>query len=303
MDRRSADMCAAELAQRRDGVLSAVELLQLGLDRWAVRRRVAKGVLWPIHQGVFAFGTPDISRRGQMRAAVLTCGPGSFVSHAAGAELWGLIDERIGPVDVLVVNRHPRRTQPRVRRTSWLPEIHRSIWHGLPVTSVARTLLDVGTCLTPADHELAVAGALRRRLTRLDELMAIAGTGRPGAKQLSAQLALAGGPQFTRSRAERILLKLVRGARLRPPDANKHVFGEERDLVWHEEQVIVEFDGFGFHWSPEAKANDARRDGDLTARGWRTLRLTWHELTEEPIAVSARLAATLAIPPAIRTPA
>lgn len=88
-----------------------------------------------------------------------------------------------------------------------------------------------------------------------------------------------------------------------PPDANKHVFGEERDLVWHEEQVIVEFDGFGFHWSPEAKANDARRDGDLTARGWRTLRLTWHELTGEPIAVSARLAATLAIPPAIRTPA
>lgn len=279
---QSPDMRAAKFARARDGVLSSAELHRVGIHRDAIRRRVAKGVLWPIHQGVFAFGTPEVSRRGQMRAAVLTSGPGAFIGFATGAELWGLIDERITPVDVLLLNRKVRRARLRVHRTSWLPEGQRSTWHGLPVTSVARTLLDAGTCLDPADHELAVAGALRRKLVTLEELQAMARTARPGSPTLAAQLTRAGGPQFTRSRAERILLGLVREAGVRPPDANRIDFGDERDLVWREEQVVVEFDGFGFHWSPQAKANDTRRDGDLLVRGWRTLRLTWVELTEEP---------------------
>lgn len=295
------DMRAAKLARKRDGVVSSAELHRVGIHRDAIRRRVAKGVLWPIHQGVFAFGTSEISRRGRMRAALLTCGPGALLGFAAGTELWGLIDERITPVDVLLLDRHPRRTGLCLHRTNWLPESHRRSWHGLPVTSPDRTLLDAGTCLSAANHELAVAGALRRRLTTVDELKAIAATARPGSKALAAQLARAGGPQFTRSKAERILLGLVRGAHVRPPDANRFVFGDERDLVWREEQVVVEFDGFGFHWSPQAKANDTRRDGDLLVRGWRTLRLTWAELTEEPMVVVARLAGVLATPPITRT--
>lgn len=211
-----------------------------------------------------------------------------------------MLDERTVPIDVLVAARQPRRIGVRVHRVSWLPDAHRRSWHGIPVTSPARTLLDAGTSLSVAEHELAVASALRRSLVTLEQLRALAGTRRPGSLALAAQIDRTGGPQFTRSRAERMLLHLIREARLPLPVANAKVFGEERDLVWHEQQVVVEFDGYGFHCSPEAKANEARRDGDLTIRGWRTLRVSWRDLTETPTALVARLAATLAVSPLLR---
>ena len=92
-----------------------------------------------------------------------------------------------------------------------------------------------------------------------------------------------------------IVLGLVRRARLPPPLTNEPVHGAERDLVWPYARVVAEFDGDAFHWSPRAKRADNRRDGELALRGWQTVRLTWHEITEEPYVVVARLAAALAI--------
>lgn len=168
------------------------------------------------------------------------------------------------------------------------------------MVSPARAVLDAGTVLPVDSHELVVATALRKRLVARGELAALAGMRRPGAPALREQLGRVGGAQFTRSRAERILLDLIRKARLPPPTANHGMGGHERDLAWVAEQVIVEFDGFAFHWSPGSMRRDHRRDAEMTARGWRTLRFTWAELTEASYAVVAQLAATLAMPPPIR---
>ncbi len=282
-------------------MLSTADLRALGLDRHAVLRRVRSGFLTPVYPRVFAVGAAELSARGRLRAAWLSGGERVLIGHRSATLLWELLPEWNGPVDLLVSGgRGPSHPGLRVHRTRWLPDEHRSNRHGIAVVSPARAVLDAGIVLPDELHELVIAAALRKRLVTRAELESLARLRRPGARPLRAQLARLGGPQFTRSRAERILLDLIRRAGLPPPTANHGVRGHERDLVWPEQQVIVEFDGFAFHWSAGSMRRDHRRDAEMTARDWRTLRFTWAELTEQPYAVVAQLAATLAIPPAFR---
>ena len=62
------------------------------------------------------------------------------------------------------------------------------------------------------------------------------------------------------------------------------VAGEEMqvDFVWHEQRVIVETDGFGTHGTRQAFQRDRRRDQLLTLAGWRVIRFTWDQVTNEP---------------------
>jgi len=99
----------ARLAGRQHGVVARTQLGVLGLDRSAIRRRVAAGSLHPLHDGrVYAVGLDPLSVPGQYLAAVMACGSGAVLSHRAAAGLWGL---RPNPR-----NRHrPRRAQPDLR--------------------------------------------------------------------------------------------------------------------------------------------------------------------------------------------
>lgn len=78
------------------------------------------------------------------------------------------------------------------------------------------------------------------------------------------------------------------------PHFNAHLDGAERDAVWLDHRLVVEVDGFAAHGSRDAFERDRRRDQQLVAAGYRTLRVTWRQLTGEPEAVVARLAAALA---------
>lgn len=277
-------------------MLSTAQLRGLGLDRHAVRRRVRSGRLRPVFPRAFALAGVELTARGFMRAAAFAGGEEALVGHCSATVLWELMPRWDGPVDLLLWRgRGPSHPGLRVHRTRWLPAEHRTRRHGIPVVTPARAVLDAGTMLAPVEHELVVAGALRRRLTTRRELEALARTRRPGALPLRAQLERVGGPQITRSGAERRLLELIRQAELEPPRTNVRVLGRERDLVWAEAKVVAEFDGFAFHWSPEAMALDHRRDAELASHGWRPVRYTWPELTERPVVVIARLAAALAV--------
>lgn len=75
------------------------------------------------------------------------------------------------------------------------------------------------------------------------------------------------------------------------------MLGRERDAVWREQRLVVEVDGFAAHGHRRAFEGDRRRDQDLTAAGHRTLRFTWRQLTGEPEAVVAVIAAALARSP------
>ena len=101
-------------------------------------------------------------------------------------------------------------------------------------------------------------------------------------------------PAWTRSEAEEQLLALIRKAQLPAPETNVRVGSYEVDFYWRRQQLVVEVDGFAFHAAQRSFENDRRRDAWLAAHGVRVMRVTWRQLTDEPVAVVARLAQTLA---------
>jgi very-short-patch-repair endonuclease len=273
-----ADRRVADLAAEQAGNVSVAQLRACGLSADAIKHRVRTGRLHRRHRGVYAVGhlaAPPFAREW---AAVLAC-PAAVLSHGTAAVLWGLLEaDEAAPVHVTLPGGRHHRDGIRVHRARLEPGDVRHR-HGLPLTSPARTILD----LAPQVTERLLADALARRLVR------------PGDLRKSARLRglLDPGPRLTRSEAERRLLAIVERARLPRPRTNARVAGFELDAFWPHARLAVEVDGYAFHGSRTAFERDRRRDLALHAAGVRVLRVSWRQLGE-PEALSAALAAALA---------
>jgi very-short-patch-repair endonuclease len=116
---------------------------------------------------------------------------------------------------------------------------------------------------------------------------------RTGSAQLKLIADGASGAQPTRSEAERRLLALVAQAGLPTPLSLRRVEGFEVDLLWPTHSLIVEFDGWSTHGHRHAFERDRRRDQALIAAGYRVIRVTWRQITDEPIALAVRIAQAL----------
>ncbi len=287
----------ARVAEAQRGRISSRQLAAAGISRSTISRMVARGQLHREHRGVYAVGHRPATPLGRETAALLACAPGTLLaSHSAGV-LWEMIAPRAGlPIDLLIHGRetaHPVGTL--VHRTrSLLPEDAR-VHRDLPVTSPARTLLDLADILTPRAVERALDEALVQRLvsrTKLAERLARA-PGRRGAKVLRDLLDAQRGPTLTRSEAEERFYSLIRRAELPLPLVNAHVHGFEVDFYWPAERVAVEIDGFRFHGTRSAFERDRRKGAVLTAQGIAVLRPTWRQIVGEPIALVATVALTL----------
>ncbi|MEA2363574.1 MAG: hypothetical protein QOD71_2719 [Thermoleophilaceae bacterium] len=152
-----------------------------------------------------------------------------------------------------------------------------------------------------ADHapdrylERAFEEALTRRVATTASIAAAVERlpGRRGATRLKALLERDAEPALTRSEAEERLLALIREAALPPPEVNRRIGRHTVDFVWRDRRLIVETDGYRFHSTRTAFERDRIRDAELTAAGFRVIRVTWRQLEKEPLAVLTRLAQAL----------
>jgi very-short-patch-repair endonuclease len=246
-----------------------------------------------MHRGVYLVGLLE-SPYSPLMAATLAAGPGAVLSHYAAAVLWGLVAARDGPIDVTVPGRKARnRPGVRVHRAALHPA-DAMRHHGIPVTSPARTLLDLATRVAQRDLDRAVEEAhIHRRVNThsLDEQLLRYPRHR-GARRL--RNATPAEPRLTRSEAERRMLELIRDAGLPRPQTNVRIAGYEVDLLWRAQKLVVEIDGYGFHSSRRSFERDRRKEADLVAAGLRVARVTWRQVTGEALGVAARLATALA---------
>jgi very-short-patch-repair endonuclease len=287
------DPVVAGIAAAQHGVVTVAQLAAAGVGRRGVAHRVAHGRLTRLHRGVYRVGPLEAPLTAVM-AAVLAYGPRAVASHRTAAALHGFA-AAAACVDVTVPAGHPRR-RPGVR-------IHRSpldgdvtTARGVPVTSVERTIRDLAGRISDRELRRTIEEALiQRKLDHSSLTDAVTrARGRRGAAALRAAAdAVAGRDDVTRSEAERRLLGLIRDARLPPPQTNARVGRYEVDALWRRERLVAEVDGFAFHGHRGAFERDRRRDADLAAGGFRVIRVTWRQLTDEPEAVVARLAAAL----------
>lgn len=230
-------------------------------------------------------------------AAVLAYGQGAFLSHRAGAALW---DIRGGSwLEVTV----PRGRKPREGiRVHWadLPADEVTAHHGIPLTTVPRTLLDLSAVLQRDELRSAFRQAEQLRLT--DRL----GLGplidryprKPGIPILKAVFEEAQrGLSIVRSEFEERFQAFLLDAAFPLPLTNVRIEGIEVDCVWPEQRVIVELDGRSTHDTREAFEEDRARDRRLEAAGWRVIRITWRQLHDTPDELEADLRRLLGLNP------
>lgn len=268
----------AELATRQHGVVARRQLVELGLGKGAIDRRVSAGRLLGLHRGVYAVGHLRLTQRGHWMAAVLACGSGALLSHRSAAALWDLLpgsgqievscrSNRDGPSRVLV--HVVRRLRP-------------ALVAGIPVTDLSSTLIDLAGSVDERRLRRAVEAAERQRILDLADLRQLVTNSRGRRVGALTTMLAAYHDLDTRSELERRFLDLCRRDGLPLPQMNVLVAGLEVDALWPAHKLVVELDGFRFHGTRAAFERDRQRDARLQLAGFRVLRFTWRQLETKP---------------------
>jgi hypothetical protein len=259
----------------------------VGLTEDAIDHRVAAGRIVIVEQGVLAL--PPVLEDdawGRWMGATLTH-PGSLLSRLSAAVAWNVL-EREGPFTTITRagDGGPRRHGGiRVHRSAHLAG-DRDELRGVPITSIARTLLDITHDVGDRALARAVREAVRLELITLYGLADALGRyrGWRGSRRLAATVARYSGLPIERARsgAEVRALEILRAAGHDRVGLNVVVAGEEADLVFPDERLIIEIDSGPFHLDRGA---DARKEAAWTADGWAVQRLPANAVYEHPEAL------------------
>jgi hypothetical protein len=269
-------------------VVAHRQLVRLGLGRGGIRHRIQAGRLHRIHVGVYAVGHPVVSVHGRWMAAVLASGSTSVLSHRDAAALWGIRPSSRYAIDVTApCGSRADRPWIDVHRTRRLDPEERDLADGIPVTTMARTLLDLAEVVSRGDLARAIEASERLRLFDLRgiEDVIARSPGRRGLRPLRRALDAYRPSPFTRSRLERRFVDVCREAGLPPPAVNVPVAGIEVDMLWEHARLVVELDSRTFHDTAAAFEADRIRDATLQLAGYRVVRVTYRRLLREPEAI------------------
>src|SRR4051812_30859925 len=309
---RDPGVAMAALAERQYGVVSRRQLVELGLGRHAIERLLKRARLHVVHRSVYAVGHRRLTRDGVRLAAVLAAGPGAVLSHRSAAALWCIRETARLPIE-LTAPREVQRPRLAVCRAV-LPPDEVTVERGIPVTPPARPLLDLAALLD--EHRLARAAERAEALrlaspTSLAELTARypRRKGTPSVKRLIEEHRIV--PTTTASDLERRFLTFLDANELPRPLVNESLDPFTPDFRWPNERLVVDLDGFETHGTRQAFERDRARDRQLTAQGWRVVRITKRQLEQTPDELADELDAMLRSattaapgpPPGPRTPA
>jgi very-short-patch-repair endonuclease len=277
----AADGVIAVLSARQHGVVARAQLPAAGIGRRAVQRRIESRRLHPLYRGVYAVGHSVVSERARWMAATLATN--GVLSHRSAGALWS-IRPWSGRIDITTPWRTSRRPGILLHRAVLAPD-EITVHDGIPVTTPARTQLDLAGVLQRHQLQQATNEAERLRLPGAHELAKRHPT-KKGVAGLRAPVA------HTKRDLEARFQAFLNDRRFPTPQTNVLIGGYEADCVWPAKKLIVELDSWEYHRTRSDFENDRQRDRRLAAKGWTVLRITWRDL-DEPGRLAAELAAFL----------
>jgi hypothetical protein len=286
----------ARLAAKQWGVLSIDELRICGMTREAVRVRVRNGRLHPLYRGVYAVGHANVSIHGRFLAAVKACGPGAVLSHFSAAALYELVrwDNRYPEVTAARLKSH---RGIRVHRSSMLDPQDTTRRRGIPVTTPARTLIDLAATF-PYTRLRRIVREAQRHLVTVPQILATLDRLGPRRGSVNLTRILATGPAPTRSELEDTVLDLLLQAGFEHPDVNVPITLAGRrvipDFRWPAQRLVIEADGAEWHDDRLTREDDAERQALLEAHGERVLRVTWKQAVARRAETIERVAQAVA---------
>ena len=183
---------------------------------------------------------------------------------------------------------------PRIRipirlKHSQLPPDEITVVRGIPLTTVARTLVDLGVVIDGDGVDKAVRQAEFLGLFDLDEVSRVLERypRRRGTARLRKAVAAAVDSEVrTRSDMEERFRALLVDADLPTPETNGTVelgtLTIEADAIWRDARLIVELDSRQAHLTRHAFETDRERDRTAVLAGWTVTRVTWRQLSDQP---------------------
>lgn len=300
------------------GAVHRRQLHCLGYTRKMIRSEVAKHALEPLGSDVFVIAGVDGGWRQRAWCALLESGPGTVLSHRSAASLHEIGGFTMDRLDILELeNKDHAGTRGTRHRTSWLPKDHLTCVQGLACTSLARTVFDLAGLssvrrlrsgrpyVAEPRVERALDDAMVKRGLSTGELADVVATlgrrGRPGTALMRRLTADRGeGYVATESELEDLLRAILQRYGIAQPDRQR-VLGDELpigrvDFVYLDARLVLEADGRRHHTALLDADRDRWRDLELTAAGFRVIRVTWQQLVQDPERFVAALSRALGAP-------
>ena len=281
-----------EIAEEAWGIATRQELLGAGISEEQIEWRLRTGALLEEYPGTYRVGHRAPSTEAAYMAAVKATGDGTLLAGRAAAYHWGLIRGAPPPPEVISLTER-RVTGIITHRARRQPGADAAVHRGMPITSVARTLVDLAAALdtdalAKACHEAGVKygtthGDVRAVLRR-----------RPaskGARKL--RRIMEGDFKVALSPLERRFLALLREAKLPLPVTNKPKGSYRIDCRWPEYKLTVELDSYRFHNTRQSWEKDRHREREARARGDDFRRFTRDDVFEHPRLMLRELTAAL----------
>lgn len=294
------------------GVVTRGELVGGGISDPRIRALIRQRALEPLARGIYANATrppsgPDGQgqdrRLDQLRMAVAAqtrLGPAAVVSHQSAAMIHGLDLLGREPPDIVTVTMPPGGTRSRSSRAgkivhaAALPGRHVTLQHGVRVTSVARTVVDLARALPVRDGVVTADSALHAGQASKRELERVLADCRrwPGLARARQVVA------FSDARPESVLESVSRVVfaeqGLPPPDLQVWVGSDDWvigrvDFLWREFRTIAEADGTLKYANPSRALTQLQRDARLREAGFEVVHFTWQEIMQVPEEVAAAI--------------
>jgi len=284
-------------------IVTAKKLREWGRSPGQIRTLVRNGSLVAIGHGIYVSSAmasqfaevPHGDRVLRAAAAVALNGPGCFLSHQSAALLHHIDLVGDQPTHVTLSSRNGRRgVRHGVHRyVIPLPASHVTRKFGLPVTTVARTVVDLARTGTFADGVVAADSALYRGLVAPLELRIVADEGGSRGKAQAVRVV-----EFASGLAESPLESLARVAfddqglptpELQASISDDNGFIGRVDFYWKQYRTIAEVDGALKYADPVRARKQLWRDKALRQAGYEVVHFDWREITQHPDEVASSI--------------
>jgi very-short-patch-repair endonuclease len=299
---RHLDGTIAERSRKQLGLLHTDQALQLGTTPHQLRGLIEAGFLERVEPGVLRVAGAPVTWEQRLLAGLLGLGPDAVVSHAAAAALWGLDGVQPGAVEFTV----PRTNRNRlslglVHSSLTLDPVDLTTRGRFPLTTAARTLIDLAQRFTTPQLEAAVDAACRDRLITETGLLArLDAVRRPGRSKLLAVLGADRASGRPHTWLEREALALFRRHGITGVRMQTELTPDGRlvrvDCMVEAAKLVVELAGHRTHSTRRQRQADNERRLRLEQQGYRVLEFTYEDVTQRPEYVVQTVLARLAVP-------
>lgn len=275
----SKDVVLSAVAAEHHGVFSREHARQCGFAEHEIDQRISTGLWTRLHQSALRVAAAPATWRGDLLAACWAGGFRAYASHRSAAALWGLAGGRKDIVEITCPRwRRARHDALVVHETKAFHHVDIVDADRIPVTTPARTLVDLGAVCRPSVVEMAVDRALNRELLNRDDLeralRRLGRQGRNGVGVLRSILRQRGSTiGKTASDMETRVLQVLRRHGLPTPElqyeiAREGVVLERADAAYPQWRLAIEYDSDEFHTGVQQRRRDSDRRNDLIHVDW-----------------------------------